>query len=113
MIDRTYHSGEKVEETYIASYERQYLYKEREQYVFMDTKTFEQHFINEEQLGDNKYFLKEGTVVTMQMMDDKPIDIIMPITVELEVVGSEVGGQPPIPKKDYEMPLPKKTTFAR
>jgi len=91
IIDRTYHSGEKVEETLIASYEGQYLYNEGEQYVFMNTKTFEQHFINEGQLGDKKYFLKEGTVVTMQMMGDKPLDIIMPITVELEVVRSEVS----------------------
>jgi elongation factor P len=90
IIDRTYHSGEKVEETHIASSEWQYLYKEGEQYIFMNTQTFEQHFINEGQLGDRKYFLKEGTAVIMQMMDDKPIDIVMPITVELEVVSSEV-----------------------
>ena len=90
VIDRTYHSGEKVEETHIATKEAQYLYKEEEHYIFMDTTTFEQHFINEEQLGDRKYFLKDGTVVTMQMMDDKLIDIIMPITVELEVVSSDV-----------------------
>jgi len=90
-IDRTYHSGDKVEETRIVTHEEQYLYKDEEHYVFMNTETFEQHFINEEQLGDRKYFLKEGTVVTMQMMDDKPLDIIMPITVELEVVSSEVS----------------------
>jgi len=90
VIDRTFHSGEKVEETQIATYEGQYLYKEREQYVFMNTKTFEQYFINETLIGDKKYFLKEGTVVTIQMMGDKPIDIIMPITVELQVVGSDV-----------------------
>jgi elongation factor P len=90
LIDRTYHSGDKVEEAHITTDEAQYLYKEGEQYVFMSTRTFEQHFINEEQLGDRKYFLKEGTVVTMQMMDDKLIDVILPITVELEVVSSEV-----------------------
>ncbi len=93
VIDRTYHSGEKVEETHVASSEWQYLYNEGEQYVFMNTKTFEQHFINEEQLGDRKYFLKEGTAVIMQMMDDKPLDIVMPITVELEVVKSEVSAK--------------------
>ena len=90
VIDRTFHSGEKVEETQIGSFEGQYLYKESENYVFMDTKTFEQHFINEKLLGDKKYFLKEGTLVTIQMLNDKPLDIIMPITVELEVVGGDM-----------------------
>ncbi len=90
-LDRTYHSGEKVEEAHITTHEEQYLYKEGEHYVFMNTETFEQRFINEGQLGDKKYFLKEGTVVTMQMMEDKPLDITLPIIVELEIVRSEMA----------------------
>lgn len=93
VIERTFHSGEKVEETQIATYEGQYLYQEGENYVFMNTKTFEQNFISEKQIGDKKYFLKEGTVVTIQMLNDKPLDIIMPITVELEVTGSDMTGR--------------------
>jgi elongation factor P len=115
VIDRTFHSGEKVEETQIATYEGQYLYKEGEQYVFMNTKTFEQYFINENQLGDKKYFLKEGTVVTIQMMNDKPLDVIMPITVELEVVGSDMTtrketitgqGKPAVLETGYTINVP-------
>lgn len=89
VVDRTYHSGEKVDEVQITTQEEQYLYQEGERYVFMNTENFEQRFIIEEQLGDKKYLLKEGTVVTMQMMGDKTIDITLPITVELEVVESE------------------------
>lgn len=90
-MDRTYHSGEKVEETHTTSTEAQYLYREGEHYVFMNTETFEQNFIAEEQLGNKKDFLKEGAVVVMTMMGDKPIDITMPVTVELKVVESEVA----------------------
>ena len=89
--DRTYHSGEKVEEAYITSNEEQYLYKEDEQYIFMNTETFEQHFIAEAQLGNKKGFLKEGMVVVILMMGDKPIDITLPMFVELRVVESEVA----------------------
>ncbi len=89
-LDRTFHSGEKVDEAPIATYEMQYLYREGEQYIFMNSETFEQHFIAEEQIGDKKNFLKEGTVVIVVMMNDRPIDITLPTFVELKVVRSDV-----------------------
>lgn len=90
-VDRTYHSGEKVEEAHITSQDEQYLYQEANHYVFMDTKTFEQHFINEEQLGDKKNFLKEGMVATVLMMGDSPLGVTLPTFVELKVVQSGVA----------------------
>jgi len=89
--DRTYHSGEKVEEAYTTSCEEQYLYKEGEHYVFMNTETFEQHSITEEQLGSKKLFLKEGAVVSTLMMADKILGITLPTFVELEVVESTIA----------------------
>jgi elongation factor P len=89
--ERTYRSGEKVEEAHTTSQDEQYLYKESDQYVFMNTETFDQHFILEELIGDKKNFLKEGMVVVTLMMDDQPIDITLPITVELKVVESEIS----------------------
>jgi len=89
-LDRTYHSADKVEEAKITVLESQYLYKEMEHYIFMDNKTFEQLLITEKQLGDKKYFLKEGIIVTVQMMGDKPFDVALPTFVELEVVKSAV-----------------------
>jgi elongation factor P len=91
VIDRTYRSGEKVEEAHLSTQEEQYLYQESNSYVFMNTETFDQHFIPEELIGDKKYFLKEGMVVVMLMMGDQPIDITLPITVELKVVESEIS----------------------
>ena len=87
-IDRTFHSGEKVEEAQTSNLEGQYLYKDGENYVFMNTETFEQFYIEEELLGNKKDFLKEGTVVALLMLVDKPIDITLPTFVELKVVES-------------------------
>lgn len=86
VIDRTYHSGEKVEEAHITTSDMQYLYREGEYFVFMNTETFEQYFFTEGQIGDKRHFLKEGTVVSALMMEDKPIDITVPTFVELEVL---------------------------
>ena len=87
VFERTYHSGEKVEEAQINFLEAQYLYKEGEHFVFMNTETFEQLYITEAQLGSKKGFLKDGMVVNMLMLGgDKPIDITLPTFVELKVV---------------------------
>ncbi len=89
-IDRTYHSGEKVDVANVTTEEKQFLYKEGDHYVFMSTDTFEQSSIIEEQLGDKKYFLKEGNVVNVLLLDDKPIDVELSTFVELAVVRSNV-----------------------
>ncbi len=93
VLERTFHSGDKVDEARVTSHEMQYLYKEGEQYVFMNTETFEQVFLTEKQVGDKSHYLKEGTLVTMVMLEDKPIDLNLPTFVELKVVRSEVSSK--------------------
>lgn len=90
VINRTFRSGDKVAEVTTSTYKAQFLYREGDQYVFMDTETFEQHFINEEMLGDKRYFLKEGTEVTVLTMDEKPLEITLSNFVELKIVGGEI-----------------------
>jgi len=84
-LDITHHSGEKVEEAHVSNYEMQYLYNDGEHYVFMNTETFEQYLFDKEKIGDKKHFLKEGTLVTVPMMGEKPLGISLPTFVELEV----------------------------
>jgi elongation factor P len=91
ITNRTYRSGDKVEEVHTTSVEEQYLYKDNDQYVFMDSTTFEQISVPEKLIGDKKNFLKEGMVVVMLMAEDRPIDITLPITVDLKVIQSEVS----------------------
>ncbi|MCX7911909.1 MAG: elongation factor P, partial [Dehalococcoidales bacterium] len=91
VIERTYRSGDKVDEAVLTTEDGQFLYHEGDQYVFMDAKTYEQRTISEELLGMKKYFLKEGTEVTMLMMGDEMIDVNLPITVDLKVVETEVA----------------------
>ncbi len=90
-LDRTFHSSEKVDEAPIDTLEQQFLYKEGDRYVFMATDTFEQSFVTEEQLGDKRYYLKEGAVVTIFMLGDKPLDVSIPTFVELKVVKTEIS----------------------
>lgn len=91
VIDRTYRSGEDVEEASMNTENEQYLYHEGDQYYFMNTKTYDQHPLSEDLLGIKKNFLKEGMEVVMLMMGDEPIDVQLPITIDLKVIETEIS----------------------
>ncbi len=86
VLDITYHSGEKVEETTVTMHEMQFLYKESDSYIFMDNSSFEQMPMTETQVGKQGGYLKEGTPVVVMMWGDRPIDLQLPKIVELKVI---------------------------
>jgi elongation factor P len=86
VLDITMHSGEKVEETNVTMHEMQFLFKENDSYIFMDSASFEQMPMTKAQIGDKGGYLKEGTPVVVMMWEDLPIDIQMPKIVELKVL---------------------------
>lgn len=92
-LDRTYHSGEKVDQANVTAQEKQYLYKEGDHYIFMDTSTFEQTFVGEELIGDKKNYLKEGDIATLLMLNDRAIDITIATFVNLKVVATEAASR--------------------
>lgn len=86
VLDITFHSGDKVEETSVTLHEMQYLFQENDNYIFMDSSSFEQIPMTRQQMGDKGGFLKEGTPVVIMMWESRPIDIQLPKTVELKVI---------------------------
>ena len=93
VLDRTYHSGEKVDEAPISTREEQFLYSEHDNYVFMDTQSYEQHHVPEALIGDKKYYLKEGTIFTMVMLGEEIIDANPPNFIEMAIVESAVSSK--------------------
>src|SRR3972149_11620109 len=75
VVNRAYRSGDKVDDVRTETYKGQYLYKEGDQFVIMDNSSFEQHYVNEEALGDKKFFMKEGDPVTVTMYGERPLEI--------------------------------------
>lgn len=82
-VDMTCHSGDRVEEAPITTCDMQYLYSEDDQYIFMNTKTFEQYPLNAKSVGNNKYFLKEGITGTGLMLGERLIGFTPPTFIEL------------------------------
>jgi elongation factor P len=90
ITNRTYRSGDKVDDVRTTTQEEQYLYKDNDGFVFMNSETFEQITIPDTLIGDKKHYLKEGTIVTMLMWGEQPLDVTLPITVDLKVVQTEI-----------------------
>ena len=57
----------------------------------MNNETYEQFEINEEMIGDLKWFLIEGTNVDVQMFEEQPISVQFPPKMKLKVVETETG----------------------
>ncbi len=90
-MDRTYRSGDKFEPAGLEESHMQYLYNDAEGYHFMDTKTYDQVMLLPEQVGDAKNFLKDNMEVDILFFESTPIDITLPIFVELEVTKADPG----------------------
>ncbi len=85
QFDRTYRSGDKFNEADLEEREMEYLYNDGDTYCFMDSKNYEQEFLTEEQMGETKYFLKENTVCNVLMFSGRPIEVTLPMFVNLRV----------------------------
>lgn len=90
-IEKTFGSGERVEDIRLEYHMVQFLYPDGNLYYFMDTETFEQPAISKETLGDAVKFLKEGIEVKLTYYGTEPIDVELPTTVDFKVVQSEVA----------------------
>lgn len=91
--DRTFRAGEKVTQAVIEKHDMQFLYRDGDGCVFMDTDSYEQLTVPDATLGDATGFLVEGATVTLAMHGDEIVGTDMPAAVELEVAETEPGIQ--------------------
>ena len=89
--ERTFISGDRVQDIRLEHAEVQYMYNDGDLYYFMNTETYEQPALTGEILGDAVNYLTDGLVLELSSYDGEPIDIEIPITVDLEVVEAEPG----------------------
>lgn len=89
--EKTFRSTEKVEKAQIDSKQMQYLYADGDNYVFMDTATYEQLELPGEEITDELKYLKENMVVGVMMYGSETLGIDLPNTVDLTVAETEPG----------------------
>ncbi len=89
QFDRTFRSGDKFNEANLDEQEMEYLYTDGGNFCFMNTSTYVQEMLNEEQVGDARAFLKENTVCSLLFFDGKAIGISLPNFVDLKITEAE------------------------
>ena len=92
-IDKTFRAGEDVEQAILEKRPLQYLYREGDFYVFMDTEHFEQTPVPPEAIGAAASWIKEGDTIELVFHDGEVIDVNIPASVELAVADTEPGLQ--------------------
>jgi len=93
VLERTYRADEKLEQAVIDKREMQFLYVDGDNYVFMDTETYEQLSTPKPALGDAANYLKEGDSAVLHMYGADIVGVDLPAAVELSVVETEPGLQ--------------------
>ena len=91
IVQRTFRSGDKVEEVAIDTVKMQYLYNDGEHYHMMNVNTFEQIIVPGDIIRDIQDFLKENTVLEVQLYNNSPIACRLPIFVDLQITHTEPG----------------------
>jgi elongation factor P len=91
VLERTFKAYEKLEPADVEEKQMQFLYKEGDGFVFMDTVNYEQLNLSADQLGDNKWYLLDGSNVNVMFFNDRPIGVTPPTFVILKVAHTEPG----------------------
>lgn len=87
--EKTFRAGEKVNQAQIDRKKMQYLYADGDNYVFMDTNTYEQLELPGSQIEEELKYMKENMVVSIIMFGTETLGVELPNTVDLEVKETE------------------------
>jgi elongation factor P len=93
VLERTFRADEKLRLAVIDKREMQYLYRDGDDYVFMDGESYEQVHVPATELGGAVSFLKEGDTLVLPTYQDQVVGVDLPAAVELKVTGTEPGMQ--------------------
>jgi elongation factor P len=93
VLDRTFRAGEKVEQAVVDKREMQFLYRDGDDFVFMDNTTYDQLHVAPSAIGGAANYIVDGTTVVLQMYNNEIVGTDMSASVELAVTETEPGIQ--------------------
>ncbi len=91
VIEKSFKTSEKFEEPDVALSPATFLYADGEGFHFMDDESYEQFTLGEDQLGDERLYLKENASLQIRKYNGEPVALELPATVDLVVAETEPG----------------------
>ena len=93
VVDKTFNAGVKVETANVDRRDFQYLYRDGDDWVFMDTSSYDQIHVSDSVVGDNAKWMLEGQSAIVATHDGAPLYVELPASVELLITYTEPGLQ--------------------
>jgi elongation factor P len=93
VLERTFNAGIRVEQAILDKKDMQFLYKDGDEYVFMDTQSYDQMNVNPTALGSAADYLIESAMAIIAVFDGDIVSVEIAASVELEVTDTEPGLQ--------------------
>jgi elongation factor P len=90
-VERTFQAGDKWPRAYLERRPVQFLYRDGDDFHFMDTESYDQFTLSAEQLADAVNYLKDGMVLDRTTYEGETIGVELPISVDMKVVSTEPG----------------------
>ena len=90
-VERTFRAGENVGRAHIENRQMQYLYASGTEHTFMDTQTYDQITLTNDQIKWELNFLKENMMVNVMSYEGELLGVTLPNSVDLKVTEAEPG----------------------
>jgi elongation factor P len=91
FAENTFNSGETVEIIRVETRNYQFLYREGNNFIFMDAETYDQIYVDQTFVGDGAKFLKENQDLQIVFDGDDVMQVLMPAHVNLRITNTEPG----------------------
>ncbi|MEY4338967.1 MAG: elongation factor [Actinomycetota bacterium] len=93
VIDRTFNAGVRVEQAILDRKDMQFLYRDGDEYVFMDLESYDQMNVSPVALGDAADYMVENSVAIIAFYNGDIVTVEIPASVELAITETEPGMQ--------------------
>jgi len=90
-VERSFQAGEKWPRAFLDKRPIQFLYRDGNDFHFMDQESYEQFTLSAEQLDDAVNYVKDGMTLDRTTYEGETIGVELPITVDLKVTDTEPG----------------------
>ncbi len=89
QIEHRFRSEERLEQAYLEELEMEFLYKQGDDYVFMNLQNYEQITLTDKAIGDGVKYLLPNFVIKIEMFEGRPVGVELPNSVDLRVVNTQ------------------------
>ena len=93
VVEKTFNAGVKIETANVDKRDMQYLYRDGDDFVFMDSSSYDQIHISPAVVGDAEHFMLENQSAIVATHDGEPLYVELPASVELVIEHTDPGVQ--------------------